>query len=267
MTTFSAPSAAIETPYPTAGTGTNPLFESIVGGSQIQDPSFHLEEWSGAQPQAEELFLSLYDLCHGDTALLDAIRGPEHTLPLAPTPVPNPVVGPPRVPTEGHAPPTPDTNPTLCKAPGSCSVLSSAVAHTPSQEAKASTPPSNPRYMPYAKAGQSEVLLQSRGTDKGRPSMRCHRQSQLRKKDYIKHHGVRSIKRLDGLETTDLNSTQAHGQWRELLVDTLEQIGLPYSVYGLKLLIARAYGLKIIRGQKKHPENRWQVCLFSFTSI
>jgi hypothetical protein len=50
-------------------------------------------------------------------------------------------------------------------------------------------------------------------------------------------------------------------------VDTLEQIGVPYSVYGLKLLIAKAYELKVIRGQKKHPENRWQVCLINFTSI
>jgi hypothetical protein len=31
------------------------------------------------------------------------------------------------------------------------------------------------------------------------------------------------------------------------LVDTLEQIGLPYSLCGLKLLIAEEYGRKMIR--------------------
>lgn len=258
MPTFSASYSAIETPYPTAGTGANPLFESIVGGGHVRDPSFPLEEWPGAQPHAKEfainpfpdadLFLSLYDLCHGDIALLDAIRGPERTPPLAPTPPPIPAVSAPQ---------------TICNAPGPSSVSSSAVAHTPLQGAKASTFLSSARYMPYSRAGKSKYLLQSRGTDKGKPGMKRHDQSQLSKKDYIRHHGVTSIRPLDGLETMDLNSTQAHGQWRVLLVDTLEQIGLPYSIYGLKLLVAKAYGLKSIRGQKKHPENRWQVRHYS----
>ena len=256
MPTFSTSCSAVETPCSAAGTGVNPLFDRIVGSGQIRNPSFPLEERPGAQPRADELainpfsdadlFLSLYDLCHGDTALLDAIRGAEHTPPLAPIP--------------GVA-----ASRTICDAPSTSSVSSSGVAHTPPQGAKAST--SSARYMPYSGAGKSEVLLQSRGTEKGKPGMKRHGKSQRSKQDYIKHHGMTSIRRLDALETMDLNSTQVHGQWRTLLVDALEQIGVPYSVYGLKSLIATAYGLRIIRGQKKHPENRWQVCLFSFTSI
>jgi hypothetical protein len=75
---------------------------------------------------------------------------------------------------------------------------------------------------------------------------------QFGKKVYIKHHQVTAIRQLDGLDTTDLNSPQARGRWREILVDALEQVGMPYSVHGLKKLIAKAYGLKIIRGKKQH---------------
>jgi hypothetical protein len=78
---------------------------------------------------------------------------------------------------------------------------------------------------------------------------------------------VKFIRRLDGFDTTDLNEPQARGQWCEILVDALEQVGVPYSLYGLKTLIAKAYGLKVIKGQKKHKEMRWLVCLINFTSV
>jgi hypothetical protein len=264
MAAFSASFSAIETPYPTAGPGANQLFARPVDSRQIRDAPFPLEEWASAQPQVEEhatnpfsdegLFLSLYDLCHGDTALLDAIRGPER-IPLLPATLgPNPAVATPQVSTEGQTPQTSDSNPTPCRNPGLSYVL--PYVHPLLQVERPSTSPSSDRYMPYSRAGESKLLVQ---TDKSKPGTK-----QLSKKDYIERYGVKFIRRLDGLDTNDLNS---HGQWRELLVDTLEQIGLPYSLYGLKLLIAEAYGLRMIRGQKKHPENRWQVRLFNLASI
>jgi len=262
----SAPFSAIATPYTTAGPGADPLFERIVVEDQLLDPPSSLKQWSGAPSQAaehatnpfyDEEYLLLYDLCRGDIALLDTIRDPESTSPVAPKLATNP-----RIPVsiEGHTPPTSDTNATLFSACGPSSLLSSVVALPPSQDRRASVSSSGVRYNPYSKAGRSEVLIQSKETDNSKPGMKRRRQSQLSKEDYIKAYGVNSIRRLDGLDNVDLNSPQAYGQWREILVDALEQIGLPYSVYGLKRLIARAYGLKIIRGQKKHPENRWQVC-------
>ena len=82
-------------------------------------------------------------------------------------------------------------------------------------------------------------------------------------------YGVTSVRWLDGLAGIDLNSHQAKGQWREILVDALNQVGVPYSLHGLKTLIAEAYGVKIISGwgAKRHPENRWQVRPANFTSL
>jgi len=259
----SAPFSAIATPYTTAGPGADPLFERIVVEDQLLDPSSSLEQWSGAPLQAaehatnlfyDEEYLLLYDLCRGDIALLDSIRDRERPPSVAPTPATN-RVAPIPVSIEGPTPPT------LRSTCGPSSLLSSVVAPPPSQDRRASASSSGVRYKPYSKAGGSEVLIQSKEADNSKPGMK-----RRRKEDYIKSYGVKSIRRLDGLDNVDLNSPQAYGQWREILVDALEQIGLPYSVYGLKRLIATAYGLKIIRGQKKHPENRWQVRLINITS-
>ena len=239
------------------GSGQWPNSRLVLPRSGAQPPQ---AEAHGVNPFSEEdLFLSLYDLCHGDHALLDAIRAPERTPLLPSTLVPNTAMALPRVSTERRARPTSNSNPTLCN--NLSYVPPSVIAHPSLQDERVSTFPSSARYMPYSRGGKSEVLVQ---TDEDNPGMKGHTQSQLSKKDYIERYGVTSIRRLDGLDTNDLNS---HGQWRELLVDTLEQIGLPYPLYGLKPLIAEAYGFKIIHGQEKHPENRWQVCLFHFVSI
>ena len=87
------------------------------------------------------------------------------------------------------------------------------------------------------------------------------------KQDYVLHYQVESIRPLDGLETADLNLPLARGRWREILADALEQAGVPCSLHGLKGLIAKAYGLNHIPGQKRHAENRWQVRQISFTPI
>ena len=87
------------------------------------------------------------------------------------------------------------------------------------------------------------------------------------KQDYVLHYQIEAIRPLDGFETADLNLPQARGRWREILTDTLEQVGVPCSLHGVKGLVAEAYGLRIIPGQKKHPENRWQVRQISFTPI
>ena len=102
------------------------------------------------------------------------------------------------------------------------------------------------------------VRTHSNGTDRDEPGTNRSGPTQFRKKDYIKHYQIKTIRPLNGFETTDLNSPQAKGRWQDILVDALEQIGLPYSVHGLKRLIAKAYGLKIIPGEKRHPDNRWQ---------
>jgi hypothetical protein len=70
---------------------------SVVAGGKILDLSAPIEEWRDAEPQVTDiavnpfseqvLYLSLYDLCRGDIALLDAIRGPEVAPPMPPTPI------------------------------------------------------------------------------------------------------------------------------------------------------------------------------------
>jgi hypothetical protein len=120
------------------------------------------------------------------------------------------------------------------------------------------------RHSPY---GESGFKTHGDGSDEGEPARQGRVRKTYGKQDYVLRFQVESIRPLDGLETTDLNLPQARGRWREILTDTLEQVGVPYSLHGIKGLVAEAYGLRVIPGQKRHPENRWQVRQISFTPI
>jgi hypothetical protein len=152
MATFAAPSSVIT---PSA----NPSLERIVVRGQILDSSFPLEGWCGAQPQGGDtvadpfsdcgLYLSMYDLCRGDNALLDAIRGPAPAPPMPPLPIvtQKPVVPP---------PPAPSTITAPCSTPGPSTSLSSATTHPPTQGRRASNSAFRARDAPYSRAGMSQ---------------------------------------------------------------------------------------------------------------
>ena len=270
MAAFPLPSYITTTPYLTNSADLSPLLESVEAGNQIVSASCPVNDWYDAYEQAthpdvdpvsdNDSFLALYDLCRGDVDLLDRIRAPEHTYPMLPTPAikPDPVA-PLRVPTEEH--PTPHT-PRL-----SISLPPTAV-HPPLQDRRASHSTSRVRFEPYSTAGKPQVLIPSKGADEGKPGRKYFRRP-CGKEEYVRRYGVASITPLDGLATIDLNSHQAKGQWREILVDVLNQVGVPYSLHGLKILIAEAYAVRIVSGPgaKRHPENRWQVCPVNFTSL
>ena len=272
MAAFPPPSSVNTTPYLTNSAGLSPLLESVEAGSRIVSTSCPVDDWYGAYGQAthsdfyplldNDSFLALYDLCRGDVELLDRVRGPGHTSPMPPTPTgkANPVV-PLRVPTKE---PTRRTQ-TPRSTPRS---LSPAAVHPPLQNRRGSRSTSRVQFAPYRTAGKPRVLIQSKVADKGKPDRKYFRRSSG-KEEYVRRYGAASITPLDGLTNIDLNSPLAKGQWREILVDVLNQVGVPYSLHGLKVLIAGAYGVKIIsgRGAKRHPENRWQVRPANFPSL
>ena len=117
--------------------------------------------------------------------------------------------------------PASETDPSPCSAPGPSASSLSMITHLPIQDRRASGSSSRVRYTPYSEAGKSEFKIQSKGANR----QTRYDRSQYRKEDCIKHHRVKAIRQLDGLESTDLNSHQAKGQWCEILVDALEQVG------------------------------------------
>ena len=259
----------------------NPLLGETTIGDKILDLSYPVEEWDGADTQVtgadvdamsdEDQYLSLYDLCRGDTVLLDAIRCTEPTptealVPSEPAAALNRVAPLQGLIEEssGHVASTSNTDPAPSGVPTPPVFVSPAVVQPlmPVYQAtgisRAASPSPKSRYSPYSRPGTWAVRTHGKGADRAEPGTNRSGPTKFGKNKYIKHYQIKTIRPLEGLETTDLNSPQAKGRWQEILVDALEQIGMPYSVHGLKRLIAKAYKLKIIPGEKRHPDNRWQ---------
>jgi hypothetical protein len=246
----------------------------LLCGAQQQGPEF--------DPVGDESYLSLYDLCGGDPALVDTIKwansgpsiGSSTTLPLVlvtPTPqsddftFPAPTVGgkwvpgfyPGLVPTYSHraptpfAPSTPVTIPTPCSSTPELAPASSRAG--PSRSIRADNPI---RHQPYRKAAPAKREASNIIKDKG-----IGRAARIETRDYLGAHSA---------EAGDLTRLQGHralireGRWGPIILSAIRQIGVPYPTRGLQKLLAELYDGEgeqegIAKGEKGRSMYPWRV--------
>jgi hypothetical protein len=230
----------------------------------------------------DETYLSVYDLCGGDSALVDSIEwanlGPSivsSTTPslVAATPSPKsdyfafppPSIGGKWAPTShhsavssslyGYAPPAPAAQVSApTPHPATPSLARSSNNAGPSRAIRATN---NVRHQPYRKA----VPI----TNKAKRSVKGKRRLETTK-DY-----------LDAYPATPENITPLpgyrgfirEGRWTPIMVDALRQIGVPYPMKGLQKLLSELYDGEgeqegVPRGAEGRRTYPWRVSLESF---
>lgn len=236
----------------------------------------------------EESYLSLYDLCGGDPALVDTIKdvdqgssiGYSTTTPplVAATPSPTsedfgfpaPTVGGKWAPSfhPGLVPPSMRYKPTAITPAAPVAVPTAHPATPDPAPASRSAGPSrscrtsdNLRTQPYRKV--APVPCKARGGEKHKGRI-----GRIETRDYLAAYPAR---------VEDITLLQGYrgliraGRWSPIIVDALMQIGVPYPMVALQRLLSELYDGEgeqegIPKGAKGRPVYPWRVSFKSFLS-
>ena len=263
---------------------TTVTIDSLPHGDPYQGASFD----PFAFASDDESYLSLYDLCGGDPALVDDVKGvysgssighSTTTPPLAATPspmnddfgFPAPTVGGKWAPSfhPGLAPPSLRDTPIALPPAALVAVPHPQAPATPDPTpASRSAGPSrahrtagNIRTQPYRKAAPVSCKARRSGKHKGRIG-------RTETRDYLAAYPAR---------VEDITPLQGYrgliraGHWSPIIADALTQIGVPYPMVALQRLLSELYDGEgeqegIPKGAEGRPAYPWRVSLKRFLS-